>query len=144
MKSRGALNPADLNTPLSSEDEVVRQFLWGAPKLRQLLIELESVLYGKNRNPDKPAAAVFCHSPKTAEVVYKLLGYLGIPTEFLDSTMSAEDRERRIRAFNEGAGTTPPLVLLSTFSLNIAGYDRHRRAATAIFVECTSNWETEL
>lgn len=82
VKKKGALNPEDHNRPLDSTEEVLQQFLWGAPKLRMLLIELvranSRVSLGEVQDAQDQECLVFCHSPKIVETVLELLEYLGI------------------------------------------------------------------
>jgi hypothetical protein len=46
MKAANALNPSDLDRPLKDDVEVLRQFLWGSPKMRFMLWEVQRVILG--------------------------------------------------------------------------------------------------
>ena len=140
MKEQGALNPADTNRALCTPTEVLRQFLWGAPKLRELLDLLDEISRDSRLPAHKRKVMVMCQAPKTAEVIYTLLRYLGISTALLASDTRARNRETIIERFNETAHID---VLITCFSLDIAGHDCHRRCARAIIVEPAFNWATE-
>ncbi|KAI4694843.1 hypothetical protein J4E81_006446 [Alternaria sp. BMP 2799] len=49
MKKAGALNPRNKDTPLYSDEEVLRQFFWGSPKLRFLIWKIQRVVLGKTK-----------------------------------------------------------------------------------------------
>ena len=115
--------------------------MWGAPKLRELLDLLDEISRDARLPAHKRKVMVMCQAPKTAEVIYTLLRYLGISTALLASDTRARDRETIIERFNETAHID---VLITCFSLDIAGHDCHRRCARAIIVEPAFNWATEL
>ncbi|KAI4671442.1 uncharacterized protein J4E88_009107 [Alternaria novae-zelandiae] len=54
--------------------------------------------------------------------------------------MSADDRHKSIRAFDE---KDLPQVLITTYALNIAGHDAQHRCATVHHVEPAFDWATE-
>lgn len=44
MKRTKSLNPADQNTPVVDDEDVLRQFLWGSPKFRYAIEEIRKVV----------------------------------------------------------------------------------------------------
>lgn len=135
MSKQGALNPDEsANGLLDSSVEVARRFCWGAPKMAHLLAEVwRVVLGGKCSKPaDKRKLMVFMQSPKTAEVVYKLLSYIGVTIILLSGDMTPSEREDLILKFNE---EDDPKILIATHSLNIAGYDCQDRCSSIVIPE---------
>jgi hypothetical protein len=68
MKSKSALNPEHKDKPLSSPLEVVRQFLWGSPKMRYLLWEIQRVVLGQTKPKTHRKLLVFLQFPRSAEM----------------------------------------------------------------------------
>ncbi|KAI7156257.1 hypothetical protein KC349_g6391 [Hortaea werneckii] len=140
MKDKGALNPADRNTPLDTPEEVVRQFLWGAPKFRYALQEAERVLFTDATPVGHRKLAEFCQSPKTQELLLKLYEYVGIRCLSIDSSVTASMREEMIEDFNT---KDDHQILLTTYTINIAGQDLHPKCCTSLFMECAYGWAAE-
>ena len=72
MKAKGALNPEDMNQPLSTAHEVLRQFLWGSPKMRYLLWEIQRVILAGNKRSTHRKLLLFVQFPRSAEMVLKV------------------------------------------------------------------------
>ncbi|KAI6839550.1 hypothetical protein KC340_g6162 [Hortaea werneckii] len=140
MKDKGALNPADRDTPLDTPEEVVRQFLWGAPKFRYALQEAERVLFTDAKPVGHRKLADFCQSPKTQELLLKLYEYVGIRCLCIDSSVTASTREEMIEDFNT---KDDHQILLTTYTINIAGQDLHPKCCTSLFMECAYGWAAE-
>ncbi|KAI7341302.1 hypothetical protein KC315_g185 [Hortaea werneckii] len=140
MKDKGALNPADRNTPLDTPEEVVRQFLWGAPKFRYALREAERVLFTDAKPVGHRKLADFCQSPKTQELLLKLYEYVGIRCLCIDSSVTASMREEMIEDFNT---KDDHQILLTTYTINIAGQDLHPKCCISLFMECAYGWAAE-
>ncbi|GAB1743772.1 hypothetical protein NU219Hw_g692t1 [Hortaea werneckii] len=140
MKDKGALNPADRSTPLDTPEEVVRQFLWGAPKFRYALQEAERVLFTDVKPVGHRKLAGFCQSPKTQELLLKLYEYVGIRCLCIDSSVTASMREEMIEDFNT---KDDHQILLTTYTINIAGQDLHPKCCTSLFMECAYGWAAE-
>lgn len=142
MKSKGALNPAEPVADFATPIDVLQQGIWGGPKLPRVLKEIRDVVLGQDTDlpEDKRKVLMFCQSPKTDEFLLKLLNYIGIPTILLNSAMKPSDRWKAIRNFNTAVF---PKVLITTYTLDIAGHDLHHRSATGINVEPAFNQATE-
>ncbi|KAH7096015.1 P-loop containing nucleoside triphosphate hydrolase protein [Paraphoma chrysanthemicola] len=140
LKARRALNPADLGTPLDSAVEVVRQFLWGSPKMRFLLWEIERVILGKAKPEGHRKLLLFFQFPRSAEMCLKLVEYIGIRAVLLDTSMSSKDRLREIKAFHQ---QDSPDILITTYPLNIAGHDMQGKCCQVMLIEPAYNWATE-
>jgi len=137
MKKAGALIPQDKDTPLDSDEEVLRQFLWGSPKMRFLIWEIQRVVLGNTNVASHRKLLLSFKFPRSAEMCLKLVELVGI---HLDINMSADDRHKNIRAFDE---KDFPQVLITTYALNIAGHDAQHRCATVHHVEPAFIWATE-
>lgn len=73
MKAGNALDPADKDKPLSTDVEVLRQFLWGSPKFKFCLQEIQRVILGKTRPTTHQKILVFFRFPRRAEIFIKVL-----------------------------------------------------------------------
>jgi hypothetical protein len=140
MKKAGALNPEDKDNPLNSDEEVLRQFLWGSPKMRFMLWEIQQVILGKTKPASHRKIMATFQFPRSAEMFLKLVGFVGVRAVLLDTNMSADERHKHIRAFDEKGN---PQVLITTYALNIAGHDAQHRCATVAHVEPAFNRATE-
>lgn len=72
MKAAGALNPTDLDKPLDSDVEVLRQFLWGSPKFKFALWEIQRIVLGGTRPTSHRKLLVFFQFPRSAEIFLKV------------------------------------------------------------------------
>ena len=72
MKHAEALNPLDRDVPLSSPEEVLRQFLWGSPKFRFALQEVQRVILGSERPESHRKLLVLFQTPRCAEAFLKV------------------------------------------------------------------------
>ncbi|KAI4677412.1 uncharacterized protein J4E84_009097 [Alternaria hordeiaustralica] len=126
MKTAGALNPEDIDRPLDSDEEVLRQFLWGSPRIKYLLWEIQRVILGNTKVASHRKIFATFQFPRSAEMFLKLVEFLGI--------------RANIRAFNE---EDMPQILITTYALNIADHDAQHRCATVVHVEPAFNWATE-
>jgi len=93
MKKAGALNPKDKDTPLDSGEKVLRQFLWGSPKMRFLIWEIQRVVLGKTKAASHRKLLLSFKFPRSAEMCLKLVELVDI---YLDTNMSADDRHKNI------------------------------------------------
>ncbi|KAI4614180.1 hypothetical protein J4E80_006871 [Alternaria sp. BMP 0032] len=140
MKTAGALNPEDVDRPLDSDEEVLRQFLWGSPKMRYMLWEIQRVILGKAKPATHRKILATFQFPRSAEMFLKLVEFVGVRAILLDTNMSPDERHKSIRAFDE---EDMPQILITTYALNIAGHDAQHRCATVLHVEPAFNWATE-
>jgi hypothetical protein len=72
MKAAGALNPDDLDRPLDSLAEVVRQFVWGSPKMRCILYHIQLIILGNRRPTTHRKLFFLLHTPRSAEMCLKV------------------------------------------------------------------------
>jgi hypothetical protein len=72
MKAKKALNPEDLEMPLNSAHEILRQFLWDSPKMRFLLWKIQCVILGEVKPVIHRKLLLFCQFPRSAEMVLKV------------------------------------------------------------------------
>jgi hypothetical protein len=72
MKAKNALNPQDLEKPLDSAEEVLRQFIWGSPKMKFLLWRIQVVVLGELRPSTHRKLLVLCQFPRSAEMILKV------------------------------------------------------------------------
>lgn len=72
MKAAGALDSKDLDKPLDSDVEVLRQFLWGSPKFKFALWEIQRVTLGAARLATHRKLLVLFQFPRSAEIFLKV------------------------------------------------------------------------
>ncbi|KAI4667188.1 uncharacterized protein J4E79_001873 [Alternaria viburni] len=129
MKTAGALNPEDIDRPLDSDEEVLRQFLWGSPRMKYLLWEIQRVIFGNTKVASHRKIFATFQFPRSAEMFLKLVEFLGICAVLLDTNMPPEERHKNIRAFDE---EDMPQILITTYALNIAGHDAQHQEEVEI------------
>ena len=66
------LDPKDLDTPLDSPKEVLRRFLWGSPKMRYLLYQIQRVILGKTRPKSYRKLFVLFQFPRSTGMFLKV------------------------------------------------------------------------
>jgi len=115
MKKAGALSPQDKDTPLHSDEEVLRQFLWGSPKMRFLIWEIQRVVLGHTKAASHKKLLLSFQFPRSAEMCLKLVEFLGIRAVLLDTNMPPDERHN-IRTFDE---ENVPQILITMYALNI-------------------------
>jgi DNA polymerase III delta prime subunit len=111
MKAAKALNPDDIDIPMKSDEEVLRQFLWGSPKMRFLLWEIQRVILGNDRPRSHrkifatfqwPSASQMC-----LQVCCLLATYNHILTRYSWSNSWASKLPFSIAPWMEKPGTVP-------------------------------------
>ncbi|KAF2110730.1 P-loop containing nucleoside triphosphate hydrolase protein [Lophiotrema nucula] len=140
MKKGNALNPAEVRRPLNNPKRVVEQFMWGAPKFRFLLAIVRDVMFGKKKKDGHRKLVVFFQWPRSAEMFLKLVEFIGIRSVLVDADMKEHQQLKSIEQFNE---EDDPKILISTYSLNIAGHDMQYQCATVVLAESAFNYPTE-
>ncbi|KAL1594626.1 hypothetical protein SLS60_010387 [Paraconiothyrium brasiliense] len=140
MKRANVLDPADKHRPLDNDAEVVRQFLWGSPKLRFMVMEIQRVLLSNVVRKSHRKMFVLFQWPRSAEIFLKLVEFLGIRATLLDSKMKERERFQAIRNFDS---KDEPRILIASYPLNIAGHDAQHRCCRVYHVEPAFNWATE-
>jgi len=140
VKTAEALNPEDIDRPLDSDEEVLRQFLRGSPRMKYLLWEIQRVILGNTKVASHRKIFATFQFPRFAEMFLKLVEFLGICAVLLDTNMPPDERHKNIRAFDE---EDMPQILITMYALNIVGYDAQHRCATVVHVEPAFNWATE-
>jgi hypothetical protein len=130
MKSSGGLPDRFKNVDPTSAEEILRQFLWGSPKLRCMLTQLQRIL---DRDPKTGhrKALVMLHWPRSAFAAFKLLGFLGVRCTLLTSDMPLEERNKVLQVFDDSPGAE---VLLSTYALKIDGVDLQHHCSEVLSV----------
>jgi SNF2 family DNA or RNA helicase len=131
MKSSLAY-PEELRTEPTILRELLRQFLWGSPKFRLFLAELDDLLHGQVVPSTHRKAMCWAQWLKSVDAFKKLLLYTGIPIEVIDTQKKPKERFETIKRFNK---ETEPVVLLSNFGLNTTGFD--------CFAKCCTAWGLE-
>lgn len=106
MKAARGLNPKDQNKVPDTEEEVLRQGLWGAPKYREMLRIVEETLYGDALPERYRNIIIAAQSPRQAETIYKILSFLGIEVLFLDAKLSKEMRSKLSEKFRNSSKHT--------------------------------------
>ncbi|GAB1733822.1 hypothetical protein NU195Hw_g8996t1 [Hortaea werneckii] len=139
LRKCGGLNPADRDVnPFHSDTELVKQYFWGAPKLRQALRDIFSHLQ-KNRTRNR-VMVLFNHSD-SAHSFHKVLSFMGFKVLILGSDMNWETRHKVIRDFNSAA--TDYQVILIPMSLDLLGFSMQDQCNKVIVVEQAANKATE-
>ncbi|KAI7209858.1 hypothetical protein KC333_g8528 [Hortaea werneckii] len=117
--------------PFSSDVAVLEQALKGAAPLNKAVVDLWDVIHNSPEGSNKGIG--YCTSPRTVEVLNKILLWMGIPTVVLRSSDKPDYRNDLItKYFNSG---NEHCVLLAPLTLRIAGWNLHPRSHNVIFVE---------
>ncbi|KAK4902677.1 hypothetical protein LTR27_000616 [Elasticomyces elasticus] len=122
-------------------EELLALGMWGTPKFRWACGEVERVCYSASGLATHRKLITMFHWPQTADMWYKILGFIGVPVTFLRASMSAKERDEALRDFQSSAG---PLVLVCTDGLNMAGFDLQDGCCTVIAIEPSFNYATDM
>ncbi|GAB7366898.1 hypothetical protein MBLNU230_g1259t1 [Neophaeotheca triangularis] len=141
MRKKNALDPSDTD-PLETPAQYLRAFLWGAPKLAYLCLVIWKVQFSADKKPaGKQKILIMCSSSRSAEFVHTLIGWLGITSIILDVLIIPKDRDPIINQFNKD---DEPMIMITTYNLNIAGHDLHHKCCTVVILEPAFNEASEV
>lgn len=98
------------------------------------------MILGNTKSPSHRSILATFQFPRSTEMFLKLVEFVGARAILLDRNMSAYDRHKNIRGFDEKDFLQ---VLIITYALNIAGHDAQHRCANVHHVEPAFNWATE-
>lgn len=138
MKSKGAMEPAARDRQPRDAVDTLRRFLWGSPKFAHMLRKLRELRQDADLRPTHRKVLMFCNTPKTVELIHKLLGCIGINCIAIDSSMKPQQREDDIQRFNTTPRSTDesvPSVLITTHAINIAGHDCQQYCSRVFVIE---------
>ena len=139
LKECGGLNPADKDIwAYESPFEVIKQYFWGAPKLRSAVQEASNHL---NKGGLHNRVIKLFQYPQGCESYYKALCFLGFKTLMLSSDVSPTKRQEIIDKFNNPNEDWE--ILLIPMSLKLMGHAMHQLCHKVIVIEQAANKATE-
>lgn len=140
LKQADALNPDDKDIfPFYDIKELLKQYFWGAPKLRQLTIRIYQHL--RQDEPQNKVIVLFQY-PQGAESYYKALSAMGIRTIILGSDMDSSVRYKKVYdQFNNPDHDSE--VLIVPMTLKLLGFAIQKTCHKVFVVEQAANKATE-